>query len=102
MESGFQEAAQRRAGRGFLLPLLLVYAAFVLSGIVYRGVITFLPQHLEELVDTDLAARYAPLDRLSLSPQCGFSSTVEGNTLTVEQELGKLRLVVETAQEILG
>ncbi len=50
----------------------------------------------------DEAARYAPLDQLCLSPQCGFSSTVEGNTLTVEQELEKLRLVVETAEEIWG
>ena len=40
-----------RSGTGFLIPLLLVYGAFVLSGIVYRGVITFLPQHMEELVD---------------------------------------------------
>jgi 5-methyltetrahydropteroyltriglutamate--homocysteine methyltransferase len=50
----------------------------------------------------DEAARYAPLDQLCLSPQCGFSSTVDGNTLTVEQELRKLRLVVETAEEIWG
>jgi len=42
-----------------MIPLLLVYAAFVLSGIVYRGVITFLPQHLEELVDKDLGGAFA-------------------------------------------
>ena len=48
-----------RPVRGFLIPLLLVYAAFVLSGIVYRGMITFLPQHLEELVDTDLGGAFA-------------------------------------------
>ncbi len=50
----------------------------------------------------DEAARYVPLDQLCLSPQCGFSSTVDGNTLSVEQELAKLRLVVETAEEIWG
>jgi 5-methyltetrahydropteroyltriglutamate--homocysteine methyltransferase len=50
----------------------------------------------------DEAARYVPLDQLCLSPQCGFSSTVEGNTLTVEEEIAKLRLVVETAREIWG
>ena len=50
----------------------------------------------------DKRSRYAPLDQLCLSPQCGFSSTVEGNTLTVEQELEKLRLGVETAEEIWG
>ena len=45
--------------RQLLLPLILVYAAFVLSGIVYRGMITFLPQHLEELVDDDLGGAFA-------------------------------------------
>ena len=50
----------------------------------------------------DEAARYAPLDQLCLSSQCGFSSTVDGSTLTVEQELRKLRLVVETADKIWG
>jgi predicted MFS family arabinose efflux permease len=48
-----------RPVRRFVIPLLLVYAAFVLSGIVYRGVITFLPQHLEELVDKDLGGAFA-------------------------------------------
>ena len=50
----------------------------------------------------DEAARYAPLDQLALSPQCGFSSTQEGNALTVEQQIAKLRLVVETAREVWG
>ncbi|MCH7577635.1 MAG: MFS transporter [Chloroflexi bacterium] len=58
VESGSQAAGPRPVRR-FLIPLLLVYAAFVLSGIVYRGVITFLPQHLEELVDTDLGGAFA-------------------------------------------
>ncbi|MGX6449335.1 5-methyltetrahydropteroyltriglutamate--homocysteine S-methyltransferase [Patulibacter sp. S7RM1-6] len=48
------------------------------------------------------AARYADLDQLCLSPQCGFSSTVEGNALTVEQQVAKLRLVVEVAEEVWG
>ncbi len=39
-------------------PLLLVYAAFVVSGVVYRGVITFLPKHLEEMVDKDFGAAF--------------------------------------------
>ena len=50
----------------------------------------------------DEAAKYVPLEQLCLSPQCGFSSTVEGNALTIEQEKAKLRLVVETAHEIWG
>ena len=48
------------------------------------------------------ASRYAPLDQLCLSPQCGFSSTVEGNVLTADEQVAKLRLVVETAEEIWG
>jgi 5-methyltetrahydropteroyltriglutamate--homocysteine methyltransferase len=50
----------------------------------------------------DEAAKYVPLDQLCLSPQCGFSSTVEGNTLTFDEEVAKLRLIVETAAEVWG
>jgi 5-methyltetrahydropteroyltriglutamate--homocysteine methyltransferase len=50
----------------------------------------------------DEAAKYVPLDQLCLSPQCGFSSTVDGNALTIEEEKAKLRLVVETACEVWG
>jgi 5-methyltetrahydropteroyltriglutamate--homocysteine methyltransferase len=50
----------------------------------------------------DEAAKYVDLDQLCLSPQCGFSSTVEGNVLTEEQQFAKLRLIVETAQEVWG
>jgi 5-methyltetrahydropteroyltriglutamate--homocysteine methyltransferase len=48
------------------------------------------------------ASRYVPLDQLCLSPQCGFSSTVDGNALSYDEQVAKLRLVVETAQEIWG
>jgi len=48
------------------------------------------------------AAKYAPLDQLALSPQCGFSSTVHGNDIAVEAQRNKLRLVIETAQEVWG
>jgi 5-methyltetrahydropteroyltriglutamate--homocysteine methyltransferase len=48
------------------------------------------------------AARYAPFDQLCLSGQCGFSSTVEGNVLTQEQQWEKLRLIVEVAEEVWG
>ncbi len=50
----------------------------------------------------DEAAKYAPLDQLALSPQCGFSSTVHGNDIAVEAQRAKLRLVIETAQEVWG
>jgi 5-methyltetrahydropteroyltriglutamate--homocysteine methyltransferase len=62
-----------------------------------------------ELEDRDMlrrrieeASRYVDVDQLCLSPQCGFSSTVEGNALTREQQADKLRLVVETAGEVWG
>jgi len=50
----------------------------------------------------DEAAKHVSLDQLCLSPQCGFSSTVEGNVITYEEEVAKLRLIVETAQEVWG
>jgi 5-methyltetrahydropteroyltriglutamate--homocysteine methyltransferase len=48
------------------------------------------------------AARYAPLEQLCLSPQCGFSSTVHGNLIAVEDQRRKLELVVETARDVWG
>ena len=50
----------------------------------------------------DEAAQYVPMDQLALSPQCGFSSTVEGNEITEDDEIAKLNLVVETAAEVWG
>ena len=46
------------------------------------------------------AAAYVPLDRLCLSPQCGFASTVEGNALTADEQWAKLALVVEAVETI--
>jgi 5-methyltetrahydropteroyltriglutamate--homocysteine methyltransferase len=48
------------------------------------------------------ATKYVDLDQLCLSPQCGFSSTVEGNQLSHEQQAAKLALIVEVAQEVWG
>jgi 5-methyltetrahydropteroyltriglutamate--homocysteine methyltransferase len=48
------------------------------------------------------ASEFVDVDRICLSPQCGFSSTVEGNTLGYEQQVAKLRLIVETAEEVWG
>ena len=74
--------------------------------IVVLGLVTTKKGDLE---DKDLlkrrieeASQYVDVDQLCLSPQCGFSSTVEGNLLTYEQEVAKLRLIVETAQEVWG
>jgi 5-methyltetrahydropteroyltriglutamate--homocysteine methyltransferase len=71
---------------------------------VVLGLVTSKKRELERKDDIkrrlDEAAKYIPLDQLCLSPQCGFSSTVDGNALTVQDEIAKLRLVVETACEV--
>jgi 5-methyltetrahydropteroyltriglutamate--homocysteine methyltransferase len=48
------------------------------------------------------AAKFVDIDQLCLSPQCGFSSTVEGNVLTHDEQFAKLALIAETAQEVWG
>jgi 5-methyltetrahydropteroyltriglutamate--homocysteine methyltransferase len=50
----------------------------------------------------DEAGRYTSLDQLCISPQCGFSSTVHGNNIAVEQQRAKLRLCVEVAEDVWG
>jgi 5-methyltetrahydropteroyltriglutamate--homocysteine methyltransferase len=50
----------------------------------------------------DEAAKFIPLDQLCLSGQCGFSSTVEGNLLTRDDQAAKLRLIVNVAQDVWG
>ncbi len=50
----------------------------------------------------DEASKFVPLDRLAISPQCGFASTIGGNKLTVDQEKAKIHLCVEVAHEVWG
>ena len=50
----------------------------------------------------DEATRYVDLDQLCLSPQCGFASTEEGNTLAEDEQWAKLRMIVEIAEEVWG
>src|SRR5712691_1185922 len=50
----------------------------------------------------DQAARFVPLERLCLSPQCGFASTEEGNILSEDEQWAKLARVVEVAEEVWG
>jgi 5-methyltetrahydropteroyltriglutamate--homocysteine methyltransferase len=50
----------------------------------------------------DEAARYVPLERLALSPQCGFASTMEGNRITAAEQRQKLELVGRVAREVWG
>ena len=74
--------------------------------VVVLGLVTTKLDALEKKDDLkrriDEAAKYAPLDQLALSPQCGFSSTVHGNNIAVEAQRTKLRLVIETAEEVWG
>jgi 5-methyltetrahydropteroyltriglutamate--homocysteine methyltransferase len=58
------------------------------------------PDELKRRIDE--ASKFVPLEQLCLSPQCGFSSTVEGNVLSYDQEVAKLRLIVETAHDVWG
>jgi 5-methyltetrahydropteroyltriglutamate--homocysteine methyltransferase len=73
---------------------------------VVLGIVTTKRGALESKDDVkrriEEASRYAPLDQLCLSPQCGFSSTVDGNALTHDEQLAKLALVVEVADEVWG
>ena len=50
----------------------------------------------------EAAAAFVPLDRLSLSPQCGFASTMEGNRISPDEQRAKLRRVAETARAVWG
>jgi len=74
--------------------------------IVVLGLVTTKRPQLESKDELkrriEQASRFVPLEQLALSPQCGFSSTVEGNALTREDQVAKLRLVVETAAEVWG
>ncbi len=80
---------ETRPAQGLLLPLLLVYAALVLSGIVYRGAITFLPQHMEELVNEDLGGAFVTVALLM-----GAVGQLMGGTLSQRVRLERLAVVL--------
>ena len=71
---------------------------------VVLGLVTSKSPELEKPSDIiariEEAARYVPLDRLCLSPQCGFSSTEEGNLLTEEDQWQKIALIREIAESV--
>jgi 5-methyltetrahydropteroyltriglutamate--homocysteine methyltransferase len=73
---------------------------------VVLGLVTTKRGELEDKDDLkrriEEASRYVDVDQLCLSPQCGFSSTLEGNDISYEDQLAKLRLVVEVAEEVWG
>jgi len=73
---------------------------------VVLGLVTTKLAELESADDVrrriDEAAQHMPLDQIALSPQCGFSSTVHGNDIAVEQQAAKLRLVIDVARSVWG
>jgi 5-methyltetrahydropteroyltriglutamate--homocysteine methyltransferase len=73
---------------------------------VVLGIVTTKTGKLESRDDLkrriDEAAKFAPLDQLCLSGQCGFASTEEGNTLTEDEQWAKLARIVEVAKEVWG
>jgi 5-methyltetrahydropteroyltriglutamate--homocysteine methyltransferase len=74
--------------------------------VVVLGLVTTKRPELESKDDLkrriEEASKFVDVDQLCLSPQCGFSSTREGNDLTIDEQFAKLELVVETAQEVWG
>jgi len=73
---------------------------------VVLGLVTSKSGTLEKKGDIkrriDEATKFAALDQFCLSPQCGFASTEEGNTLAEEEQWAKLRMIVELSQEVWG
>ena len=72
--------------------------------VIVLGLITTKNPELESLASltekvTD-ASRYVPLERLALSPQCGFASSIIGNNISLEDQQRKLRLVTNTANAL--
>jgi 5-methyltetrahydropteroyltriglutamate--homocysteine methyltransferase len=96
----FMEYDSARAG-GFA-PLKLVPK----DRCVVLGLVTSKTGRLENKDDLkrriDEAAKYLPLEQLCLSPQCGFASTEEGNTLAEDEQWAKLKMIVEIAEEVWG
>jgi 5-methyltetrahydropteroyltriglutamate--homocysteine methyltransferase len=74
--------------------------------VVVLGLVTTKRGELEDremlLRRIEEASQFVDVDQLCLSPQCGFSSTLEGNALTREQQADKLRLIVDVANEVWG
>ena len=73
---------------------------------VVLGLITTKEPRLETqdeiLRRIEAASRYVPLERLAISPQCGFASSAPGNLLTMDDQRRKMELVVEIARRVWG
>ena len=53
-------------------------------------------------MDVEQAAKFVDIGQLALSPQCGFASSEEGNTLAEDEQWAKLRMIVQIAKEVWG
>ena len=100
VEGFFLEYDTPRAGSfeplRFVPPVKIVVLGLITSKSGAMETKDALKRRIEE------AARFCPLEQLALSPQCGFASAVPGNKISFEDEVHKLRLVVETAREVWG
>ncbi len=117
-EGGYEPVAQKLLGElnydGYFLEYDTARAGgfeplrFLPKGnkIVVLGLVTTKSGQLEKKDDIkrriDEATKYAGLDQLCLSPQCGFASTEEGNVLAEDEQWAKLRMVVELAEQVWG
>ena len=74
--------------------------------VIVLGLVSTKVPQLETVDDLkrriDQAAKFAPLDQIAISPQCGFSSDVVGNLISDDDQKRKLELVVETARQVWG
>jgi 5-methyltetrahydropteroyltriglutamate--homocysteine methyltransferase len=100
VDAYFMEWDSERAGGFEPLRLLPGDKTVVLGLVTTKSAALESKDTLKRRIDE--AAKYVPLDRLALSPQCGFASTHHGNTLTEDEQWHKLQLVVEVAREVWG
>jgi 5-methyltetrahydropteroyltriglutamate--homocysteine methyltransferase len=96
----FLEFDTPRAGNFSPLRYLPKGKKLILGLVTTKSGVLEKPDDLKRRIDE--AGKYVPLDQLGISPQCGFSSTVLGNKLTIQEQIAKLKLVVQIAQEIWG
>ncbi|MNC45455.1 5-methyltetrahydropteroyltriglutamate--homocysteine methyltransferase [compost metagenome] len=97
VDAFFLEYDNERAGD--FEPLRFIKDQFVVLGLVttkHGGLES--KEQLKARIEE--AAQYVDIEKLCLSPQCGFASTEEGNILTEEEQWDKVRLVIETAREV--
>ncbi len=77
-----------------------IYKTVVLGLVTTKKAVLERKDQLKQRIKA--AQAFMPLERLALSPQCGFASTIEGNLLSPADQEAKLRLVAETAREVWG